>query len=119
MAPQPMNARVSMVVGLACCFVALVAQVSPRATSPRLRGEVAKRSLAGEGELPRVAFLEVPPHPPCSLRSQVDLSPQAGRGEERAALCCYADFGQRAFATARSVGNTVSGLPSCHCTMHT
>ena len=35
---------------------------------------------AGEGELPRVALLESPPHPPCSLRSQVDLS-RRKRGE--------------------------------------
>jgi hypothetical protein len=49
-------------------------------TSPRERGEVgAKRRV--RGPIRESERLERPPHPTFSLRSKVDLSPQAGRGK--------------------------------------
>jgi hypothetical protein len=50
-------------------------------TSPRLRGEVgAKRRVRGPFNTSE--RLESPPHPTSSLRSEVDLPTQAGRGKE-------------------------------------
>jgi ATP-dependent DNA helicase UvrD/PcrA len=61
-----------------------------RSPSPRLRGEG-----RGEGDSPQPERLESPPHP-TSLR-EVDLSPQAGRGEE-SGLLSGLDDEQRAAA---------------------
>src|SRR5437016_13570948 len=46
--------------------------------SPRMRGEGGERSEPGEGAA-RLCVTPLPPHPTSSLRSEVDLSPRAGR----------------------------------------
>jgi hypothetical protein len=55
--------------------------------SPRLRGEGGedRRSEPGEGVFRLTHAIATPPHPTFSLRSKVDLSPHAGRGERKAA----------------------------------
>src|SRR5947209_5648542 len=51
---------------------------APAVTSPRLRGEVDARSAAGEGDSPRFALAETPPHP--------DPLPASGEREKKPLL---------------------------------
>jgi len=51
---------------------------APAVTSPRLRGEVDARSAAGEGDSPRFALAETPPHP--------DSPPASGEREKKPLL---------------------------------
>ncbi|WP_036006455.1 ATP-dependent helicase, partial [Bradyrhizobium yuanmingense] len=59
---------------------------APSSTSPRLRGEVASRSDAGEGASPSTELVETPPHP--------GLLPESGEKEKTKNICCVGDDDQ-------------------------
>ncbi|MCA1476981.1 MULTISPECIES: ATP-dependent helicase [Bradyrhizobium] len=59
---------------------------APSSTSPRLRGEVASRSDAGEGASPSTELVETPPHP--------GLLPASGEKEKTKNICCVGDDDQ-------------------------
>jgi hypothetical protein len=65
---------------------AIHGSASPFFTSPRC-GERSRASCERvRGTLERLGVADSPPHPDTSLRSVLDLSPQAGRGEPPASL---------------------------------
>ncbi|MGX4802879.1 ATP-dependent helicase [Bradyrhizobium guangdongense] len=59
---------------------------APSSTSPRLRGEVAPQSDAGEEDSPQTALVETPPH--------ADLLPASGDKEKTKNICCVGDDDQ-------------------------
>jgi len=60
---------------------------APSSTSPRVRGEVASRSDAGEGDSPSTALLETAPHPS-------PLPVKDGEREKTKNICCVGDDDQ-------------------------
>jgi DNA helicase II / ATP-dependent DNA helicase PcrA len=70
---------------------------APSSTSPRVRGEVASRSDAGEGDSPQTEVVEAAPHPAPLRVSSAHLDPVKDGEREKAPLkniCCVGDDDQ-------------------------
>ncbi len=68
---------------------------APSYTSPRVRGEVASRSDAGEGDSPQTELLESPPHPhPLPARGEREQSAAAAASAPPKNICCVGDDDQ-------------------------
>jgi len=78
-------------------WLRLLSQAPSSSTSPRVRGEVASRSDAGEGEPPRTELVEAAPHPnPLPVkdgeREQSAATPQIAPPPKN--ICCVGDDDQ-------------------------
>jgi DNA helicase II / ATP-dependent DNA helicase PcrA len=76
-------------------WLRLLSQAPSSSTSPRVRGEVASRSDAGEGEPPRTELVEAAPHPnpvKDGEREQSAATPQIAPPPKN--ICCVGDDDQ-------------------------
>ncbi|UEM10582.1 UvrD-helicase domain-containing protein [Bradyrhizobium barranii subsp. barranii] len=73
------------------------APASPSFTSPRVRGEVASQSDAGEGDSPQTELVETAPHPDALSASEARRDPASGAREQTPHvknMCCVGDDDQ-------------------------
>ena len=78
-------------------WLRLLSQAPSSLTSPRLRGEVGLQSNPGEGDPPRVALAESPPHPdplPASGAREIGAHPGLAPSSPLKNICCVGDDDQ-------------------------